>query len=96
MARKDENNKHHHQYEREHPGSAPGTPHRPDSSYGMDTGKAGGTYGGSDDRPKQDGAEDIPEETPGGQAPEKVEDRPNVSTVKPEDYPAEQRRDSRP
>lgn len=26
-------------------------------------------------------------DTPGGQKPEKVEDRPNVSTVKPEDYP---------
>lgn len=92
MARKDENKKHHHEYERENPGAAPGTPHRPDSSYGMNTGKAGGTYGGSEDRPKQDGDE----ETPGGQPPEKVSDRPNVSTVKPEDYPAEQRKDSRP
>ncbi len=25
--------------------------------------------------------------TPGGQAPEKPEDRPNVGSVKPEDYP---------
>ena len=25
--------------------------------------------------------------TPGGQPPEPVEDRPNVGTVKPEDYP---------
>ena len=92
MARKDENKTHHHQYERDNPGSAPATPHRPDSSYGMDTGRAGGTYGDADDRSKQDGDE----ETPGGQAPEKVGDRPNVSTVKPEDYPAKQRRDSRP
>ena len=91
MARKDENNKHH-QYERDNPGAAPGTPHRPDSSYGMSKGKAGGTYGGSDDRPKQDGDDS----TPGGQAPEKVSDRPNVSTVKPEDYPLQQRKDSRP
>lgn len=29
--------------------------------------------------------------TPGGQPPEKVEDRPNVGTVKPEDYPADER-----
>lgn len=31
---------------------------------------------------------DAPDEqTSGGQKPEKVEDRPNVSEVKPEDYP---------
>jgi len=35
-------------------------------------------------------------ETPGGNKPEKVEDRPNVGTVKPEDYPEEDRRDQRP
>lgn len=29
--------------------------------------------------------------TPGGQPPEKVEDRPNVGTVEPEDYPLDQR-----
>jgi hypothetical protein len=28
--------------------------------------------------------------TPGGQTPEKVEDRPNVGIVKPEDYPEQQ------
>lgn len=28
--------------------------------------------------------------TPGGQKPEKIEDRPVVSTVKPEDYPTQQ------
>lgn len=28
--------------------------------------------------------------TPGGQPPEKVEDRPNIGTVKPEDYPTQQ------
>jgi len=28
--------------------------------------------------------------TPGGQPVEKVENRPNVSTVKPEDYPEQQ------
>lgn len=92
MAHKDDKNDHRHEQERLNPGAAPGTPHRPDSSYGMNKGKAGGTYGGSDDRPKQDGDAD----TPGGQPPEKVSDRPNVSTVKPEDYPAEQRKDSRP
>jgi hypothetical protein len=30
-------------------------------------------------------------DTPGGQPPEEVEDRPNVGTVKPEDYPRDQR-----
>jgi hypothetical protein len=30
-------------------------------------------------------------QTPGGQPPEKVEDRPNVSQVSPEDYPLEER-----
>lgn len=35
---------------------------------------------------------DAPDmQTPGGQKPEKVEDRPNVGTVTPEDYPAEDR-----
>ncbi len=29
--------------------------------------------------------------TPGGQPPERVEDRPNVGTVRPEDYPLEDR-----
>lgn len=29
-------------------------------------------------------------QTEGGQPPEKVEDRPAVSTVKPDDYPAQQ------
>lgn len=28
--------------------------------------------------------------TKGGQPPEKVEDRPSVGTVKPEDYPSQQ------
>jgi hypothetical protein len=31
------------------------------------------------------------DQTDGGQKPEKVEDRPDVGTVKPEDYPAEDR-----
>lgn len=30
-------------------------------------------------------------DTPGGQPVEDVEDRPNVGTVKPEDYPPDQR-----
>ncbi|WP_206245774.1 hypothetical protein [Novosphingobium terrae] len=35
---------------------------------------------------------DAPDmETPGGQKPEKIEDRPNVSHVTPEDYPEEER-----
>jgi len=35
---------------------------------------------------------DAPDmQTPGGQKPEKVEDRPNVGTVTPEDYPYEDR-----
>lgn len=33
--------------------------------------------------------DDPPKTTPGGQNPEDVEDRPNVSTVKPEDYPSQ-------
>lgn len=34
--------------------------------------------------------------TRGGKPQEKVEDRPNVGTVTPEDYPARDRADSRP
>lgn len=34
---------------------------------------------------------DDPDEIPGGQPPEDVEDRPNVGTVTPEDYPDDQR-----
>jgi len=92
----EDKNKHRHEYERLNPGAAPGTPHRPDSSYGMDKGKAGGTYGDAEDAADVDKDEDADAETPGGQAPEKVSDRANVSTVKPEDYPAEQRKNSRP
>lgn len=36
------------------------------------------------------------DETPGGLPQEKVEDRPSIGTVKPEDYPEEQRRSSLP
>ncbi|HEX4694091.1 hypothetical protein [Sphingomonas sp.] len=36
------------------------------------------------------------EGTPGGNDPEKVEDRPNVSQVKPGDYPAADRAESSP
>ena len=68
----------------------------------MSKGKAGGTYGDAEDWPKKDKGKDRDQDrdkdhtTPGGQAPEKVGDRPNVSTVKPEDYPKEQRKDSQP
>lgn len=100
MASKNEKNQHRHEYERKNPGAAPGTPHRPDSSYGMSTGKAGGTYGDAEDaadlKKDKDTDKDAAEGTPGGQEPEKVSDRPNVSTVKPEDYPAKQRKNSRP
>jgi hypothetical protein len=34
---------------------------------------------------------DDPASTPGGLPPEDVDDRPNVGTVKPEDYPKDQR-----
>ncbi|NIJ17963.1 hypothetical protein [Sphingobium vermicomposti] len=34
--------------------------------------------------------------TVGGQEPEDVEDRPNVGTVRPEDYPEKDRDDSQP
>jgi hypothetical protein len=37
-----------------------------------------------------------PASTPGGNKQEAVEDRPNVSTVKPEDYPADDRREVKP
>lgn len=37
-----------------------------------------------------------PTATPGGLKPEKVEDRPNVSTVKPEDYPEREREEASP
>jgi hypothetical protein len=36
-----------------------------------------------------DAHEDLPQ-TEGGKKPEKVEDRPNVGTVSPEDYPRQQ------
>lgn len=84
------NTKHSHEYERQNPGAAPGTPHRPETSYGMNSGKAGGTYGEADSFP-EDKEEDG---TPGGQSPEEVSDRPNVSTVRPEDYPLKDRKDS--
>lgn len=35
-------------------------------------------------------------DTPGGQPPEKVEDRPDGSIVTPEDYPEKDRADSTP
>ena len=96
MARKDDKNQHRHEYERENPGGSTGTPHRPDSSYGMSKGKADGTYGDAENAADLNKDKDAAEGTPGGQKPEKVDDRPNVSTVKPEDYPKEQRKDSRP
>lgn len=37
--------------------------------------------------------DDHDDRTGGGQKPEKVEDRPMVSEVKPEDYPEKERRD---
>lgn len=45
------------------------------------------------DRQPSDPAPATNEEpaTPGGQPPEPVEDRPNVGTVRPEDYPEEDR-----
>ena len=104
MTHKDDKNEHRHEYERENPGGTTGTPHRPDSSYGVSKGKAGGTYGDAEDaaelkKDKDAGkntGKDAGGGTPGGQKPEKVSDRPNVSTVRPEDYPKQQRRDSRP
>ena len=81
---------HLHEYERQNPGAAPGTPHRPESSYGMDTGKAGGTYGDAETFPE----DEDDDGTPGGKSPEEVSDRPNVSTVRPEDYPLKDRKDS--
>ncbi len=40
-----------------------------------------------DKQPMSDAAD-----TPGGQKPEKVEDRPNVGTVTPDDYPDTRKR----
>ena len=37
--------------------------------------------------PPADAGQDQTNDTPGGLEPEKVEDRPNVGTVRPEDYP---------
>lgn len=42
------------------------------------------------------GREKADPRTGGAQPQEKVEDRPNVGTVKPEDYPEKDRDDSRP
>lgn len=42
------------------------------------------------------GRDDADARTGGGQPQEGVEDRPNVSTVTPEDYPADDRADSKP
>ena len=81
---------HSHEYERLNPGAVPGNPHRPETSYGMDKGKAGGTYGDAENTPGDDD-DDL---NPGGQSPEKVSERPNVSTVRPEDYPLKDRKDS--
>jgi hypothetical protein len=39
--------------------------------------------------------DDSAEETPGGLDPEKVEARPNVGEVTPEDYPADERAEAR-
>jgi len=47
----------------------------------------------SDENKRDD---DDPAATPGGLKPEKVEDRPNVGTVKPEDYPEREREESSP
>jgi hypothetical protein len=49
--------------------------------------------GAGDARPN---AEDPDPRTRGGKPQEDVEDRPTVSTVTPEDYPAADRADSRP
>lgn len=38
------------------------------------------------------GPEEADPRTPGGQPPEKVEDRPVVGQVRPEDYPAQDRK----
>ncbi len=40
--------------------------------------------------------EDPDPRTPGGKPQEKVEDRPAVGTVTPEDYPVQDRTDARP
>ncbi|MEG3143440.1 hypothetical protein U1839_02125 [Sphingomonas sp. RT2P30] len=49
------------------------------------------------DRPRDDAIENNPDhETPGGRTPEPVENRPNVGTTTPEDYPAADREQSRP
>lgn len=59
--------------------------------------------GQSDELPRRGPAGDVQPNnddpdarTRGGQSQEDVEDRPSVSTVKPEDYPEADRADSKP
>ncbi|MEJ7933960.1 hypothetical protein WG907_06770 [Sphingobium sp. AN558] len=61
------------------------------------------TAGQNDEMPRrgpaggvQPNADDLDPRTRGGNPQEDVDDRPNVGTVKPEDYPAKDRADSRP
>ena len=61
-----------------------GTPKKPKPS--ATEGLRGERTAGNDEASGQE-----TEGAPGGQPSEKVEDRPNVSTVKPEDYPLDQR-----
>ena len=82
-----------HEYERLNPGAETPSPHRPEFSHGMDSGKSGGTYGDADKKSPKEKDPDRSSGT-GGQPPEKVEDRSNVSTVRPEDYPDEKRKNS--
>ena len=57
--------------------------------------------GQSDELPRRGPAGDVQPNDPdpragGGKSQEDVEDRPSVSTVKPEDYPEADRADSKP
>ena len=45
----------------------------------------------TDEKQGREGQDQPDAQTPGGLPQEKVEDRPNVSQVSPEDYPEEQR-----
>ncbi len=81
-----------HEYERKNPGAKPPTPHRPDSAYGMDKGKAGGTYGTAEKRLRPDDAEPVGRDKPDRKTTygDKVRDETKSSNPTPGGLPPEQ------
>ena len=74
------NTKKSYDYERSNPGAAPGTPHRPDSSYGINKGRAGGTYGDA----KIPSTNDDDDLIPVRKSPERKNYRSNVTSAQPD------------